>query len=105
MLRTLSTGCAIRTRGPTRAPSRADRRRLAHALRAERMVRRGRDGLVGLPMRGLERRRHVVVHEAAAGDVALFVVADLFVERRSDPLREAAVYLAVDDHRVDDVAA
>src|SRR2546422_1326745 len=45
---------------------RTHRCRLSHTLRAEGMVRRGRGGLVGLPMRGLERRGHVVVHEAAA---------------------------------------
>src|SRR5712692_7208012 len=84
---------------------RTHRCRLSDALRAEGMVRRGRGGLVGLPVRGLERRGHVVVYEAAARDVALVVVADLLVQRGADPLREAAVDLALDDHRIDDVAA
>src|SRR5262245_66002251 len=43
---------------------RADGGRLAHAFRAERVVRRRRDRLVGLPLRALERGRHVVVERS-----------------------------------------
>ena len=35
----------------------------------------------------------------------MLVVDDLFVQRRGEPHRQAAVDLAVHDHRVDDVAA
>src|SRR5262249_19025202 len=84
---------------------RPDGGRLADALGTERMVRRWRDGLGGLPARGLHRRRHQVVHETAALHVAVLVVADLLEQRRREAHGEAAVDLPVDDHRVDDVPA
>ncbi len=84
---------------------RADRGRLADPLRPDRMVRRRGGRLVGLPGRGLDGRREEVVHERPGQVVAQLVVADLLVERRRETHRQAAVDLAVDDHRVDDVAA
>ena len=84
---------------------RADRRRLADALRADRVVRRRGDGLVELPGRRLDRRREEVVHERPGEVVAVLVVGDRLVQRRGEAHREPAVDLAVDDHRVDDVAA
>src|SRR5882724_5051952 len=84
---------------------RAYRRRFADSLCTERMVRRRRYGFFRLPAWRLERGRHVVVDETAAGDVAVLVVTDLLEQRRPNALGQSAMDLAVDDHRVDDVAA
>ena len=61
--------------------------------------------LADLPGGRLDRRRQEVVHERAGQVVAVLVVGDLLVQRRREAHRQAAVDLAVDDHRVDDVAA
>src|SRR5205085_4087694 len=78
---------------------------LADSLRPERVVRRGRGGLVQLPVRRLHRGGNEIVHEASALDVAVLVVGDLLEERGRHAHREAAVDLPVDDHGIDDVAA
>ena len=78
-----------------------DRRRLAHALHAERVVRRRRDRLAQLPRRALHRRRQEVVHERAAEAVAVLVEGDHLHERHADAVGQAAVHLTLDDHRVD----
>src|SRR6185503_14150366 len=62
------------------------------------------DRPVYLPRWGLHRRGDQVVHEASAVHVALLVVLDLLQQRRRQSLGETAVDLALDDHRVDDVA-
>ena len=60
--------------------------------------------------RHLERRqivgaRHRVVHVAASEKLAAFVVVHArFEQRLADPLRQSAVHLSFDDHRIDDVA-
>src|SRR5262249_41628281 len=71
----------------------------------ERMVRRRSAGLCCLPVGGLNRRRHQVVHERASLDVAALVVTDHLHERDSQTLGQAAVDLTLDYHRIDDVAA
>ena len=49
--------------------------------------------------------RHRVVHERAGQQLARCLVVDAALEHRlADALREAAVHLALDDHRIDDVA-
>src|SRR3954451_15279643 len=83
----------------------ADRRRLPHSLRSDRVMRRGCDRLAGLPGGTLDGGRDEVVHERPGHVVAELVVGDLFVERRREAHVQAAVDLTVDDHRVDDVAA
>ena len=56
--------------------------------------------------RDLVRGRHQVVDQRAGHQLAgLGVVDDLLEQRLGDALRDAAVQLAFDDHRVDDVAA
>src|SRR5690349_10606095 len=84
---------------------RADGRRLADALRADRVVRRRRDRLLELPRRRLHGRRQQVVHERSGEVVAELVVRDLLVQGWRQPHRQTAVDLPVDDHRIDDVAA
>src|SRR3954463_8910360 len=82
----------------------ADRAALADALDAERVVGARRDVVADLEVRQVGRARHAVVHERTVGQLALGVVADLLVQRLADALGEAAVGLAIDDHRVDDGA-
>src|SRR5260370_41244760 len=55
--------------------------RLADALRPERMVRRRRGRLVGLPRWRLHRGRQQVVHETALLDVAILVVSGALEQR------------------------
>ena len=80
---------------------RADVRRLADALGSERVVRARRDRLAELEVGALERGRDQVVHERRVEAVALLVERDQLHQRDADALGEAAVDLAVDDHRVD----
>ena len=84
---------------------RPDVRRLADALGAERVVRARRDRLAELEVGALERGRDQVVHERRVEAVALLVEGDHLHQRDADALGEAAVDLAVDDHRVDAHAA
>ena len=78
-----------------------DRARLAHALDAEGVHRRRGLGAVGVEARQLGRRGQRVVHERARDQLALVVVDHLLVERLADRVRDAAVHLALDEHRVD----
>ena len=87
-----------RGRGP-------DVRRLADALGPERVVRARRDRLAELEVGRLEGRRDQVVHERRVQAVALLVKREDLHQRDADAFREAAVDLAVDDHRVDPHAA
>ena len=48
---------------------------------------------------------HQEVHERGVEQLARLVVGHPLVERAADALRDAAVDLALDDHRVDQVAA
>src|SRR3990172_9407900 len=87
----------------SRSWRRADGSRLADPLGADRMMRRWRDRLVQLPPWCPDRGRKEIVHERAGKVVAQLVVRDRLEERRGEAHREAAVDLAVHDHRVDDV--
>ena len=69
----------------------------------------GFDGAWGDRHVDLERRqvvgaRHAVVHERAGDELAVLVVDGAFEQRLADALGDAAVHLALDDHRVDDRA-
>ena len=55
--------------------------------------------------RNLRRARHHVVAERGGERLADLVVGDFLVERGADALRDAALHLAVDDHRIDHGAA
>src|SRR4029077_8307310 len=82
------------------------RARLADALDAKLVRRRGRDGAAQLELRELVHRRNEVIdHRAGLQLTGVFVVDDLFVQGLRDALRDAAVDLTLDDHRIDDVAA
>ena len=60
--------------------------------------------MVQLDRRDFVRGRRHVVGEVGGEDVAALVVDDLLEERVADALRDAAVHLAVGDHRIDDAA-
>ena len=67
---------------------------------------RGRGhSLAGLPVRRLHRGGQQVVHEVAAVDIAILVVLDLLIKRRSQAHGQPAVDLAFHNHRVDAHAA
>src|SRR6516162_9028791 len=84
----------------------ADRSALACPLYAERIARRGareeggtKDGNVGRP-------RQAVIEKARGQELpGGAVVDDMFRKRLADALRQAAVHLSLDNHRVDDHAA
>ena len=66
----------------------------------------GLDGHLVVGGVDLERRqvigaRHAVVHERAGHELAVLVVDRAFEQRLADALRDAAVHLALDDHRID----
>src|SRR5215208_5385018 len=85
---------------------RADRRRLGDAPGAERVVGRRCDCLACLPLlRDLHRSGDEVVHEVAVEVVAFLVEFDDLHERGAYALCQAAVDLALHDHRVDADAA
>src|SRR5439155_653970 len=83
---------------------RADRARLAASLHAERVVRAGRLARVELEQRHVAGAGNGVVAERTGDQLPGAVVAAAFGERLPDALREPAVHLAFDDHRIDDFA-
>ena len=68
------------------------------------LVGRRRLGAVGRERRQVGRARHEVVDERARHQGAGVVVHRLLEQRLRDALDEAAVHLALDDQRVDDLA-
>ena len=69
----------------------------------------GLDGQRRLGHADLERRqvvgpRHAVVHVARRHELAVLVVDRAFQQRLADALGDAAMHLALDDHRVDELA-
>ena len=82
-----------------------DAARLAGALDAQGIQRRRGLEVVGLDGRHLGRVGHEEVHEARVEQLARLVVGHPLVERATDALGDAAVDLALDDHRVDHRAA
>ena len=69
------------------------------------MMRRRRRGVSRLEMRHLHRGWNQVVHQRAAEAVAFLVERDDLHQRHPDTVDQAAVYLTLDDHRVDAGAA
>ena len=57
-----------------------------------------------LDRRDLARGRRQIVGERGGEDIAAVVVDDLLQQRVADALRDAAMHLAVGDHRIDDAA-
>src|SRR5947208_655909 len=81
---------------------RGDRAGFAAALDAERVRRAFRHRHVDLERRHVVRARHAIVHERAGHELAILVVGRPLEQRLSDTLSDAAVDLALDDHRIDD---
>src|SRR5512138_2588473 len=63
------------------------------------MRRRGH-GEIGFPFRRLDRRRQEIVEEAVAEVIAVLVERDRLPHRHCEGLRQAAMDLTFDDHRV-----
>ena len=99
------TTCAGRVldRGADRVDARAAA--LAHALRAERRERRRALDRAGRERRHVERVRDVVVVEVGRQQVPVLVVLEDLVDGGADRLRRRAHHLALDDLRVDPLAA
>src|SRR5437763_5368405 len=66
------------------------------------MMRRWRYGPLRFPVRGFPRGRDQVIHEIAALDIPILIIGDFFIHRRGESLRQAPVYLSLDDHGIDD---
>ena len=81
---------------------RRDRPALPDTLQAERIPRRRVLEVHGLDRRQLHRGRHQVIHEGSGQELCLLVVDHLLQEPAADALRDAAVDLALHDHRVDE---
>src|SRR5918992_2623193 len=73
---------------------------LARALGAERVERRSRLLVADLDARHVERRGQEEIHEGGVEELAVVVVDELLVEGIAEPLRDAAVHLAVDEQRI-----
>ena len=80
---------------------RGDGAGLAAAFDAERIGRAFGHRGVDLQRRQIVGARHGVVHERAGDELAVLVVDRAFAQRLADALRDAAMHLALDDHRID----
>ena len=58
--------------------------------------------MIQVERREHRRGRHRVIHEAARDELPIGVVDEMLAERAADPLRDRAVHLPFDDHRIDD---
>ena len=83
---------------------RADGAAFAEALGLGNRVRARRLHVVQLDRRHLARGRRHVVGEIGGEDAAGLVVDDFFEQRVADALGDAAMHLALGDHRIDDAA-
>ena len=83
---------------------RGDRARFAAALDAERIGRTERLDRLDLERRQVVGARHAIVHEARRQQLAVAVVMRAFEQRLADALGDAAMHLAFDDHRIDELA-
>ena len=84
---------------------RRDRAAFAEALDAVFGGERGRHHMRDAHRGNFRRARHHVVGERGGERLALLVVGDFLVKRGADALGDAALHLAVDDHRIDHGAA
>ena len=99
------SGFSASTTALTIAGRRADRAGLAAALHAERVVRAQRHVRSRRRRTAVVGARHRVVLVRAGQQLAGLLVVDAALEQRlADALGEAAMDLALDDHRVDDAA-
>ena len=84
---------------------RANRPSLAAAFHAQRVVRTGRlTGMIDRIAWQIVGAWHCVIHEGSGLQLAIFVISRAFQQRLSNALRQSAMHLALDDHRVDDIA-
>src|SRR6185437_5462262 len=81
-----------------------DRARFAAALDAERIGWTDRLDRLDLVRGQVVGARHAIVHEARRQELAVAVIVRAFEERLTDALGDAAVHLAFDDHRIDELA-
>src|ERR1700730_10755001 len=84
---------------------RADIRRFADSFSSKRVMRRWCTGLVGLPIRSLDRGRNQIIHEGASLYVAILVVGNFLHKRDRQAFGQTAMDLTLDNHRVDNVSA
>ena len=83
---------------------RSDRARFAATLEAERIGRARRGDGRDIVRRQIVGARHGVVHEARGDELPVRVVSRAFQQRLTDALRDSAMHLPLDDHRVDQFA-
>src|SRR5947209_6205756 len=69
------------------------------------MMWRWRTRFICLPVWRLHSRWNQIILEVPAVNVAILIVIDLLVHSRSQPLRQAAMDLSLNDHGIDDGAA
>src|SRR5439155_5782142 len=78
---------------------------LADALLAELRVRRERLHMVEPGLKNFRRARQQIIRQGRGERLARLVEWHLLIERGTDPLGKAAKYLAIDHHRIDELAA
>src|SRR5688572_26355913 len=83
---------------------RADCAGFAASLHAEWVVRTGRLAGVDLERRQVVGAGNAIVHERAREELSARVVLAALGKGLANALRKSAVHLAIDDHRVDDLA-
>src|SRR6266576_715907 len=83
---------------------RGDGAGLAAAFDAERVRRAFRHRHADLERGHVVRARHAIIHERAGHELAVLVIDRAFEQRLADPLRDPAVDLTLDDHRIDEDA-
>jgi hypothetical protein len=81
-----------------------DRPRLSAALDAERIRRRLRFGKANLERRQVVGMRHAVIHQRPGHELTVFVVHRTLQQGLPDALRDAAMNLPFDNHRIDHCA-
>src|SRR2546423_8400001 len=69
------------------------------------MMRRWRYGPIRLPARDLHRGRDQVILEIPTPDVPILIIGEFFIHCRCESLRQATMYLPLDNHGIDDRAA
>ena len=99
VFRTDGSGDRVHHRG-----GRRDRAGFAAALDAERVGRAFGHRRLDGEGRQIVGARHRVVHQRSGDELAVAIIDRAFQQRLADALRDAAVHLARDDHRIDDDA-
>ena len=74
---------------------------VAHALGAQRVHRRRRNNMADHHLRHLGGGRTEIVGKGSGQELSLLIVGELFHQRGTEAVREAAVDLALDDERIE----